>query len=231
MKDHGLFNGKGITIIELMIALVIFGLVVGGIYRLFVAQTKAYTVQDQVVEVQQSVRNAMEILLRDIRMAGYDDESSPIVINTTFPPNYDYIVYPPKNNSITINYEYYDTATAQFQRHTVFYWFDEPQSRLMRQLTVNNVAGPQEVLLENVDSLQFAYGVDGDENGAVDDWNGDGVVNDSDFISAGDVGTRKVLAVRVLLRARPSPTNPDIEKTISPRTLVSTVTLRNLCLR
>lgn len=231
MKARRMFNRKGITIIELMVALIIFGLVVGGIYRVFVAQTKAYTTQDQVVEVQQSVRSAMEILLRDIRMAGYDDESSPIVINTHLPPNYDYIVYPLQNNSITVNYEYYDTSTAQFQRHTVSYWFDVPLSRLMRQLTINNVAGPQEVLLENVDSLQFTYGVDGDEDGAVDDWNGDGVVNDSDFISAGDVGTRKVVAVRVLLTARPSPNYPDIQKTISPRTLVSTVTLRNLCLR
>jgi len=214
-----------------MIALVIFGLVVGGIYRLFVAQTKAYTIQDQVVEVQQSVRTAMEILLRDIRMAGYDDDRSPIVINTTFPPNYDYIVYPLQNNSIIINYEYYDTTTAQFQRHTVSYWFDASSSRLMRQLTVDNIAGPQEVLLENVDSLQFTYGVDKDEDGAVDDSNEDGVVNDSDFISAGNVGTSRVIAVRVLLTARPSPVNPDIQKTISPRTLVSTVTLRNLCLR
>ncbi|MGB9627323.1 MAG: PilW family protein [Thermodesulfobacteriota bacterium] len=231
MRKHRFFNCKGITIIELMVALVIFGLVVGGIYRVFVAQTKAYTVQDQVVEVQQSVRSAMEILLRDLRMAGYDDESSPIVINTTIPPNYDYIVYPPQENSITVNYEYYDTTKGQFQRHTVSYWFDQPSSRLMRQLTIDNVAGFQEVLLENVDALQFTYGVDGDEDGAIDDWNGDGVVNDSDFISAGDVGTRKVVAVRVQLTARPSPTHQDIQKTISPRTLVSAVTLRNICLR
>ena len=231
MRYQSLSNSKGITIIELLVALVIFGLVVGGIYRLFIAQTKAYTVQDQVVEIQQSVRSAMEILLRDLRMAGYDDESSPIVINTTLPPNYDYIVYPLQDNSITVNYEYYDTATSQFQKHTVSYWFDTPSSRLMRQLTIDNVAGPQEIFLENVDALQFTYGVDQDEDGAMDDWNGDGLINESDFISAGDVGTRKVVAVRVLLRARPSPTNPDIEKTISPRTLVSSVTLRNLVLR
>ncbi len=231
MKSHSLFNSKGITIIELLVALVIFGLVVGGIYRVFVAQTKAYTVQDQVAEVQQSVRSAMEILLRDIRMAGYDDERSTISINTTLPPNYDYIVYPPQETSITVHYEYYDTTTAQFQKHNVSYWFDSLSSRLMRQLTIDNVAGPQEVLLENVDSLQFTYGVDGDEDGGIDDLNGDGVINNDDFISAGDVGTRKVIAVRVRLTARPSPENPDIQKVVSPRTLDSKVTLRNLCLR
>lgn len=230
MKDHGLFNSRGITLIELLVALVIFGFVVGGIYRLFVAQTKAYTVQDQVADVQQNVRSAMEILLRDLRMAGYDEEKSPIVINTTFPP-YEHIVYPPQDNSIIINYEYYDTATSQFQKHTISYWFDVPLSRLMRQLTVNNVAGPQEVLVENVDTFELTYGVDGEENGAMDDRNGDGVINESDFISASNVGTMRVVAVRVRLTARPSPNYPDIHKMISPRTLVSTVTFRNLCLR
>ena len=56
---------KGITLLELLVALVICGIIIGGIYRLFIAQSKAYTVQDQVVEVQQNIRNAMEILLRD----------------------------------------------------------------------------------------------------------------------------------------------------------------------
>jgi Tfp pilus assembly protein PilW len=41
-------------------------MVVGGFYRIFIAQSKAYTVQDQVVEVQQNVRNAMEILVKDL---------------------------------------------------------------------------------------------------------------------------------------------------------------------
>ena len=72
MKNRNRFNVKGMTLIELLVALVICGMVVAGIYRVFVAQSKAYTVQDQVVEVQQSVRSAMEILLRDLRMAGFD---------------------------------------------------------------------------------------------------------------------------------------------------------------
>jgi len=228
MRYQSLSNSKGITIIELLVALVIFGLVVGGIYRLFIAQTKAYTVQDQVVEIQQSVRSAMEILLRDLRMAGYDDDnlSSPFTIVNP-------ILYPVSQNSITINYEYYNTTTnpPQYEEHTVAYWLNAGTTELLRQRTINGVAGPQEVLLENVEELNFRYGVDTNDDGAMDDWNGDGLINESDFISAGDVGTRKVVAVRVLLRARPSPTNPDIEKTISPRTLVSSVTLRNLVLR
>ena len=213
MKDRNRLNIKGMTLIELLVALVICGMVVAGIYRVFVAQSKAYTVQDQVVEVQQSVRSAMEILLRDLRMAGFDDDSilSPITITNP-------IAGPPNDHSITVTYEYYDKVTPQFQKHTVAYWRDAASSRLIRQLTVNDVARPQETLLENVEVLNFTYGVDVNDDGAMDNW-----------VTAGAVGTSKVVAVRVTLTARPVQVNPDA-KMVSPRTLVSSVTLRNLCL-
>jgi type IV pilus assembly protein PilW len=213
MKNHKRFGVKGMTLIELLVALVICGMVVAGIYRVFIAQTKAYTLQDQVVEVQQSVRSAMEILLRDLRMAGFDDDNINSTITITNP-----IAGPLNDHSITVTYEYYDTVTPQFQKHTVAYWRDAASSRLIRQLTVNDVARPEETLLENVNELNFTYGVDVNDDGAMDNW-----------VTAGTVGTSKVVAVRATLTARPIQVNPDA-KMVSPRTLASTVTLRNLCL-
>ena len=75
MKISVLSNDKGLTLIELMIVFVIAGAIIAGIYRLFVAQSKAYIVQDQVVEIQQNFRGAAEVLMRDLRMAGYDNNS------------------------------------------------------------------------------------------------------------------------------------------------------------
>src|SRR4030042_6264386 len=60
----------GVTLIELMIVLVIAAILVGGIYSLFMAQQRSYTVQDQVTGVQQDARAALNIVARDIRMAG-----------------------------------------------------------------------------------------------------------------------------------------------------------------
>lgn len=211
MKDQSQLNIKGITLIELLVALVICGMVVAGIYRVFVAQSKAYTIQDQVVEVQQSVRSAMEILLRDLRMTGFDYDNSPITITTP-------IATPLTDSSITVSYEYYDKNLAQYQKHAVAFWRDAASSKMIRQLIVNDVPRPQETLLENVDEFSFTYGVDTNDDGALDNW-----------ASAGAVGTSKVVAVRVTLTARPIQVNPDI-KAVSPRTLVSMVTLRNLCL-
>jgi len=70
MKKMKRLNRKGVTLIELLVALVITGMVAAGIYQVFIAQSKAYTVQDQVTEVQQSVRSAMEILLRTSEWPG-----------------------------------------------------------------------------------------------------------------------------------------------------------------
>jgi len=101
---------------------------------------------------------------------------------------------------------------------------------LFRQRTVNGVAGSSDSLLENVDAFNLTYGVDANEDGAMDDQNADGVIDDNDWIQAAAVGNARVMAVRVLLTARPDQTNPDVQKMVSPRSLESIVTLRNLYL-
>jgi hypothetical protein len=65
----------------------------------------------------------------------------------------------------------------------------------------------------------------------MDDKNGDGKIDENDCVAAANVGTAKVLAVRVALTAIPAPVNPDVTATVSPRTLTSVVTLRNMCFR
>ena len=146
-------------------------------------------------------------------MAGFDNDS--LLSTVTIPSP----VANLGDNDITVNYEYYDKTLAQYQKHTVRYWRDGGSSSLIRQLTVNDVAGPQETLLENVEKLEFDYGI-ANEDGALDNW----------VLNGPPSGTSKVVAVRVTLTARPVQINPDHHKMISPRTLVSNVTLRNLCM-
>ncbi len=61
---------SGVTLIELMVVLVIAVILVGGVYSLFMAQHRSYAVQDQVAGAQQDARAALDIMARDIRMAG-----------------------------------------------------------------------------------------------------------------------------------------------------------------
>jgi type II secretory pathway component PulJ len=60
-----------LTLIELVVALAISFIVIAAVYRTFTSQQKTYTVQDQVAEAQQNARVAVNILMRDLRMAGY----------------------------------------------------------------------------------------------------------------------------------------------------------------
>jgi len=63
-------NKRGLTLIELLIVLVISSILIAGIYRTFIHQQHTYTVQEQVVDMQQNVRMAINQMVREIRMAG-----------------------------------------------------------------------------------------------------------------------------------------------------------------
>ena len=65
-------SSSGFTLIELMIAMAITGIITAAIYSVFQAQTKGQRVQDISLQMTQSVRAAMEIIASDIRMAGCD---------------------------------------------------------------------------------------------------------------------------------------------------------------
>jgi prepilin-type N-terminal cleavage/methylation domain-containing protein len=62
---------NGVTLIELLIALVLSSILTAVLYRVFISQHKTYTVQEQVADTQQNVRIAMGQMTKEIRMAGY----------------------------------------------------------------------------------------------------------------------------------------------------------------
>lgn len=62
---------SGLTLIELVVALVVSSILVAALYRTFIAQQKTYTIQEQVVDTQQNLRAAMNRMVKEIRMAGF----------------------------------------------------------------------------------------------------------------------------------------------------------------
>jgi type IV pilus assembly protein PilW len=64
-------GSKGVSLVELMVALVISAILIAALYRTFIAQQKAYNIQEQVVDMQQNARLAISKTIRDIRMAGF----------------------------------------------------------------------------------------------------------------------------------------------------------------
>jgi len=99
--NRTLKNKNGVTLIELLIALVISALLIAALYRTFIGQQKTYTVQEQVVDTQQNVRVAINKMMRDIRMAGFGGVGDVLGGGVNGPT--EVITSPPSNNSITNN--------------------------------------------------------------------------------------------------------------------------------
>jgi hypothetical protein len=173
-------------------------------------------------------------LLRDLKMTGFDDDNPNSDVTIPNP-----MLTPVQTSDITINYEYYDrnlvgTEAQRYQSHQVRYWMDAGTSSLIRRLTVDAAQRPDETILENVNALTFTYGVDQNLDGIMDDQNGNGQIDANDWLSAAQVvalGNPRVVAIMVTLTGRPDQTNADVSKVVSPRTLISAVTLRNLSKR
>ncbi len=62
----------GFTLIEILIAMAITGIVSAAIFTAFQSQQKSYAAQEDVVVMQQNLRAGMDMMVREIRMAGYD---------------------------------------------------------------------------------------------------------------------------------------------------------------
>ncbi len=72
MNDPHRKNSAGFTLLEVMIAMTIAGMVMTGIYQAYIQQMRINNTQSQVVDMQQSVRVGMYFMERDIRLAGLD---------------------------------------------------------------------------------------------------------------------------------------------------------------
>jgi len=65
-------KSDGFTLIEILVAVAIAGVVAAGIYAAYYSQQKSYLAQEQVAAMQQNLRAAMYFMEREIRMAGCD---------------------------------------------------------------------------------------------------------------------------------------------------------------
>ncbi len=83
MRSHTFIKGRrqmtpklsrnaGFTLIEMMIAIAIFGVVVAGVIGAFYDQLRSHNTQQALLEMQQNARAAMYYITRELRMAGYD---------------------------------------------------------------------------------------------------------------------------------------------------------------
>lgn len=72
-------KNRGFTLIELMIAMAVGMVVLGAVYALVNVQSKQLQNNEQIAELHQNARMALEMMVREISMAGYNQTTSPTI--------------------------------------------------------------------------------------------------------------------------------------------------------
>lgn len=157
----------GFTLVEVLIALLIGTIVMAAVMTSFQSQHNTYLAQDQVVEMQQNARVAMDMLVRDIRSAGFDPNNLGAGITTVgitpagvaptliFTREDDL----PADGLETISYSLYDAFAT-----TVPPTNDGLDDDLALEVTTAaGASAGRQVVAENISQLEFFY-LDGSGN-------------------------------------------------------------------
>lgn len=70
-------NNKGLTLIELLVALVISSLIIGAAIAVHLANQRIYVKEEALTNIRNNVRGALDIMISDIRDAGYNPQQVP----------------------------------------------------------------------------------------------------------------------------------------------------------
>jgi type IV pilus assembly protein PilW len=62
----------GFSLIEMLIALAVSSVLLAAVNNVFISQRKTYAIREQVAEMQQDVRGGLDLMARELTMAGYD---------------------------------------------------------------------------------------------------------------------------------------------------------------
>ena len=71
---------RGLTLIEIMVAMIISLLLVGGVVEIFISSKHTYRMNEQLARLQEDGRLAIEMLTNDIRMIGYQGCADPGIV-------------------------------------------------------------------------------------------------------------------------------------------------------
>ncbi|WDN87651.1 hypothetical protein BuS5_00619 [Desulfosarcina sp. BuS5] len=172
MKKNNLFSCNGFTLIELLIAMAITGIVSAAIFTAFQSQQKSYIIQDDVTVMQQNLRAGMDMMVREIRMAGYNPQNiGGLGILNVCPRdiNNNIDITMTGNGAIQISTDFDDNGVLGGNETISFSICDSPiltpdgNPDLAR-----NSGGGRQMLAENIEALGFAYAYDTDSDGNLD---------------------------------------------------------------
>ena len=198
----GVFQSSqnGFSLIEMLFAMAIFLIILAAITSAFISQRKSYNVQEQMTEMTQSARAAMEMLSTEIRQAG----RNPANISG-------FVGIPYSASQLQLFTDLDGDGNTSDPNENVIYIYDSANLRINRNdVNTDNVAQP---FSESIQGHTVKY------------FEGDGV---TEVLSADD--NSKIRQIEIKIVVRTSEPDPDYSTNNGYRTftLTSRITPINL---
>jgi len=221
-------SNAGFTLIEVVIAMLISLVIMGGAYTVFSSYQKNTTIQTNVSDAQQTLRAAMDYVVRDVRMAGYNPDPDSTV---TF--GIDDIHFKTLDGDLvsSIQFSWDKNGDGKFEEE----WNGEAniqpeEAERVEYSLVNNATitagvndlylkypgaadSDREVLAANITILGFAYAYDANNDGELDrdgtgniiwavDWDNDNDWDSLNLATGAKIATGTTVDTRTIRAVR-----------------------------
>ncbi|MDD5272015.1 MAG: PilW family protein [Methylovulum sp.] len=159
-------NQGGMSLIELMVAMLIGLFLLGGILQIFTSSRQAYRIQDNLAHLQEDGRFALDFIANDVRMADFWEcrAVSPVAANPANTLSGTDATGPNNADSITVVWRTGTwvgaTCTDTLPDITVTYWIQASTSGNGTSLWRIITGGQPVELIEGVENMQILYGED-----------------------------------------------------------------------
>ena len=129
----------GFTLIELLAGILITGVLLAALYYVFISQQEAFSAQEQVAEMNQNIRAALDLMTREIRLAGYKNSAS--AFNG---------IHTASSNTIRVLADLNQDGSTSGSNEDITYTYDAGTMQIWR----NDVSLP---IADNITNFSFSY--------------------------------------------------------------------------
>ncbi len=142
-------NQRGVTLTELLIALALGLFSIAAVYGVHLNQVKRQIVQEDVLAMQQTARAALDMMAREIRMAGYD----PMEVNRDAVSSNDFhgLGYHP--TELHVRADLNGNGVPTDSKESIVYLYDDSTSTLRRKVG----GGGRQPVAEHIEAFTFSY--------------------------------------------------------------------------
>lgn len=140
---------KGFTLVEILVAMGIGMVVMAAVATTFTSQSRVYNAQEQVNEMQQNARAALDMITRELKMAGYKTNTGAVAGLTASGVNLD-------NTKLVIEADL-DSDNAingsAGSSERISYSYSSSAKQIRRRLG----SGTSDVFADNITAFTFTY--------------------------------------------------------------------------